>query len=171
MPTLIKIYPDYYSQLNLRDYLNSNSIKKENQRDRFHSTLYYKSQTPLFNRKEIFSLISSALPIRTESEYSFDTFEDNGQEVLVLKYESEQIRKLNKDLVYSGIKQMINWDNISDSERELLEKSMESKPDIIYPEFNPHITLANNFKKEDLEKLIEFKEKILFDYFTWHNNY
>jgi len=54
MPTIIKLFPDYPGQLKLREYLHSNLIKPEDQKERFHSTIYYAGQTPLFKRKEIF---------------------------------------------------------------------------------------------------------------------
>lgn len=69
------------------------------------------------------------------------------EQSLVLKYQSKDVKKLSEEIY----------------------KSQSTKH--TYPEFNPHITLASNFKKEALEKLIQFKGEILFDYFTCANKY
>ena len=163
----IQLIPDKDSQNRLRDFFEENSNVIKNPKQRFHSTIHYSEEVPIFEREQIKGKISTFLPITLSPEvYSLNVFEDS---ILVLKYTNKKIEVLNKIIVKEALRQiMAEWPGeLSKEELERLEESPLKRTSKVY-DYNSHISLATDFYKQDLEKLTSFEQPISFDSIEWN---
>ncbi len=164
--TIIYLEPDSKSKRSLRGFLNQNcDVVSSSIRD-FHSTIHYAVENPFFRRDRVLQEIISRIPITiSPKDYSLEVF---GEGELVLRYESLVVRDLNRMLLSEGLRQtIVEYPSLDEEEMVILGEYFLQSRSIVYNDFNPHISLARNFNKDDLEDLTVFDEEIVFDNFTW----
>jgi len=175
MPTVIKLIPNLRSKIDLKKYLKEKGI---NGKSNLHSTIFYTQENPIYLRKEIHQEILDILPITIIPPYKFDIFGNN----LILRYSSDEAQNLRKFLFDRCLKMQIGGPT-NPKEFEILKEYLDGpQVEFAYPsgdrlsfqktrlvhyeEFNPHITLAKEFKG-DIENLTSFEEEIIFKRFDW----
>ena len=166
----IELIVDERSTEKILRFLKENERLIQSPRKRFHSTLYYSNYTPIFERERIVDEIKDSLPLTIDPEsYFFEVFGEGN--CFALRYENKGVRLLKKKLTQEGFRQLTGdfHSSLSDAEIEIQKKykrQKKNKKTIIYPIFNPYITLSNLFHGS-LDTLSPFTEKITFDGFKW----
>ena len=115
----------------------------------------------MFFDSELLDRLKKKLPIELDFRtYFFDIFEG----CLVLRYENETFRAINKMLL-SDIERQIRhvWPNLDEYGRKILGNFSKEEPATIYPEFNPHITISKKFERHNLGTLLQFAKEIVLD--------
>lgn len=167
----IELLVDERSTEKILRFLKENEDLIQNPRKKFHSTFYYSNYTPIFERERIVNEIKDSLPLTISPEsYFFEVFGE--ENCLALRYENKRVRLLKKKITREGFRQLTEdfHSSLSYAEIEIQKKykrQKKNKKTIIYPIFNPHITIAINFDKKDLEKLTGFNDIIIFDGISW----
>jgi hypothetical protein len=158
--TIVSLIPDEQSQRSLVGYLAKIS-PKINFRRRFHSTVYYAEETPLFQEQELRRRIAEMLPITIDPRtYYFDTF---GENHLVLGYENTQVCAINLMLLQEAVRQMIClWPTLDNKILRVLGASNIRRQTPVFTDYNPHITLTNDYTSDSLN-LKEFQTPITFN--------
>jgi len=163
----VQLTLEHKSAERIKRFLTKNSNVIYEQKFGFHTTVHYSEEIPIFPRQPVLENIRKLLPIKLSPDtYRIDVF---GEDVLVLRYESETIEKVNWMIINEGLRQCIcEWpDRLSDEELQRLRESPFIRKSPVYLDFNPHITLARNFDIENLEKIGCLEESITFDNFKW----
>jgi len=163
--TLVSLLPNTQSEAKLKEFLRKNKGMVLSPRKKFHTTLHYAVENPLFKREGIVQQIRLALPITLLPEtYSFEVFGGS----LVLKYENPTIRNLHGLLLEEGLRQLVcEFPGINAQEKRIFKEYISQRRSIVYGSFNQHISLARKFDPSNLEALSEFKEELTFDNFDW----
>lgn len=102
--------------------------------------------------------------------YSLDVFENN----LVLRYDNKKVQELNKLLMKTALRQMINGyceerEELSEKDRNIIKKHINRKRTSLIYDFNPHITLAKRLR--NCYGLSVPKMPIIFDTFEWNEEF
>lgn len=165
--TWIRLNPNNESKKKIREVIDSNREVIKYPRENFHSTFFYSVENPIFQREYIKELFKSTLPIRIpKTKNSFNVF---GESNLVLRYNSPKVMKLDEGIMNEALRQVISEypGGLSEEEVKILETYTKQRRGMVYSKFKPHITIATNFDRKDLEKLTGFNDSIVFDSFSW----
>mgnify|MGYP001557876639 CR=1 FL=1 len=168
MPTVISLIPDRESQDRLGRY--ARSLVCVEPKNSFHTTVFYAEETPIFPNVKIFLEYFREVPIILNPDsYSLDVFENN----VVLRYDSQAVVDINSSLRSEAMRQMVyDWPNLRGKEKRILELSTKARrTGKIYPNFNPHISLARKGSGKKLEGLEKFVWPIVLEQVRWKMSY
>jgi hypothetical protein len=135
----------------------------------FHSTLYYSTNNPIFERREMINEIESKLPLTIDPvSYFFDSF--GRSDHLVLRYENSDVIYLRNKIIEESLKQSIGREypglnKKEDALRQVYRKQSRYMDDKLF-NFRPHITLSRNIFRP-IEDLPLFLEPITFETYSW----
>ncbi len=135
---------------------NERFMQKIKSKRNFHSTVYHSSNYPIFPDPKLLHGLNDKLPILLDdSTYFFDIFEN----CLVLRYEDERVREINRILIQDLTRQKKEvWPNLNPSGIRTADQFPKEGKISLYSHFNPHITFSKKFSKKKLGKLPPFKE-------------
>ena len=162
----IQLIVDKKGEEEIKDFLNNNRILhcKKN----FHSTIYSSKIFSLFPKEETLRAIREILPIILEPcNYHLRIF--GHKDLLALRYENLSVRKIGEIINSEGStevtpkhKESTNLGRLYIPERSSAING--NKKDYSH---NLHITFAEDFNRNGLEKLTKFHHPITFDHFLW----
>lgn len=161
MKSIIELILERESQKVVMDYCNRNErlILDPKSKGRFHSTVYFSENYPLFPDPKLLLDLKDKLPIKLNPQtYFFDVFE----RCLVLRYDDEKVREINEMLKEDIERQRENvWPNLNSCGIRTVNQFNKEEEICKYFNFNPHLTFSKNFKEEELKKLPPFEEFLI----------
>lgn len=120
---------DERSEETLRRYINENGIR--NGKEKFHSTLIYTEEHPIFQRFYFFDRLRAQLPLSLNpNTYSFDIFDPM---CLVLRYENKDIEALRRAIQEEGLRQSLTeWPDLDEEDFKILRNHARIRMSRIY---------------------------------------
>ena len=164
MAVVISLIPDKESQDRLRSYALSLAAEVQ-PKTKFHTTVFYAEEIPLFKRADVCLEVYNRLPITLNpGGYSLDIFGEN----TVLRYGDDRVKEINKALLQYAVRQMIClWPDLRGKERRELRQSQSQRVSEVYHEFNPHISFGKKIGIDRLTELESFNYPIRLTGFRW----
>lgn len=146
-------------------YLSKNRDLISNPKEKFHSTIRYSVQNPVFLRRKIIQYLDKSLPFQISPDtYGFDVFREK---FLVLKYSHHKIEEIYNQIIGEGVRQiLLEYPELNPLERGIAKEYLDQDPSEFYANFNPHITLSKNFNG-DVNSLPGFTQPLTFSSFIW----
>ena len=151
--------------MKIRSYLSKNKDLISNPKEKFHSTIRYSVQTPVFLRRKMIQYLDKSLPFQISPDtYSFDVFREK---FLVLRYSHHKIEEIYNQIIGEGVRQIfLEYPDLNPLEKDTAKEYLDQDASEFYANFNPHITLSKNFNR-DVNSLPNFTQPLTFNSFIW----